>query len=299
MPVTIGGATRAWPKWKLLPRSASIIVRYHKPILLSEQEREANRDNREFQRQVMQRVAASINRSLIPSIRWAESLERWYHQPPSHIRSYEWAPLIATVVAVFVAGARETLRTDWLNIILPPALYYAYILADLTLIKPSRLAKWLRNSAPIWLILVWHYSLTLSLLAPTGDRNALLLAAALAGFFPFFYEDYFSLQKFVRGIVVSYYVSLAISLALPHGIGTLVAVLCFIAIFAIWYQTPYRRPVVAVMLVSVASAIIMSGEPRSPLLIYAALPLLTILYLETFVTIAYDIRKAGNVSLKE
>src|SRR5262245_31982095 len=157
VPVTIGGATRAWPKWKLLPRSARIIVRYHGPIRLSEEEREASRDNREFQRQVMQRVAASINRSLVPSIRGAESLERWYHQPPSHIRSYEWAPLIATIVALIVASLRETLHTDWLNIVLPPALYYAYLMADLTLIKPSRLAKWLRNSAPIWLILIWHY----------------------------------------------------------------------------------------------------------------------------------------------
>ena len=298
VPVTIGGATRAWPKWKLLPRSARIIVRYHEPIRLSEQEREANRDNRDFQALVMRRVAASINRSLVPSIRGAESLERWYHQPPSHVRSYEWAPLIATLIAIVVASSRETLHTDWLNIILPPALYYAYIMADLTLIKPSRLAKWLRNSAPIWLILLWHYSLTLALLAPTGDRNVLLLAATLAGFFPFFYEDYYSLQKFVRGIVVSYYVSLAISLALPHGLGTLVAVLCFIAIFALWYETPYRKLIVAVMLVSVASAVSLSDEPRSPLLIYTALSLLTIAYLETFVTIAYDIRKAGNVSLK-
>jgi 1-acyl-sn-glycerol-3-phosphate acyltransferase len=299
VPVTIGGATRAWPKWKLLPRSARILVRYHEPIRLSEQEREVNRDNREFQRQVMQRVAASINRSLVPSIRGAESLERWYHQPPAHVRSYEWAPLIATMVALVVASLRETLRTDWLNIVLPPALYYAYIMADLTLIKPSRLAKWLRNSAPIWLILVWHYSLTLALLAPTGDRNVLLLVATLAGFFPFFYEDYYSLQKFVRGIVVSYYVSLAISLALPHGLGTLVAVLCFIAVFALWYETPYRMLIVAVTLLAVASAVSLSDEPRSPLLIYAALSLLTIVYLETFVTIAYDIRKAGNVSLKE
>src|SRR5262249_56748331 len=103
VPVTMGGATRAWPKWKLLPRSARIIVRYHEPIRLGEQEREANRDNREFQRQVMQRVAASINRSLVPSIRGAESPERWYHQPPSHARSHECAPPLATILATTCA----------------------------------------------------------------------------------------------------------------------------------------------------------------------------------------------------
>jgi len=298
VPVTIGGAMRAWPKWKLLPRSAKIVVRYHEPIRLSEEERAANRDNREFQQRVTERVAMSVNRSLLPSIRGAESLERWYHQPPSHVRSYEWAPAIATLVTIIVAWRRGTLGARWLNVILPPAIYYAYIMADLALIKPSRLAKWLRNSAPIWMILAWHYPLTSALVLPAGERNDLLVAATLAAFFPFFYEDYYSLQKFVRGVVVSYYFSLAISLALPHGLGTLVAVLGFIAIFVMWRQVIYRKLIAAVMLASVALAIGLSDEPRAPLLIYAALSFAAIVYLQTFVTIAYDIRKAGNVSLK-
>jgi 1-acyl-sn-glycerol-3-phosphate acyltransferase len=298
VPVTIGGATRAWPKWKLLPRSARIVVRYHDPIRLSEEERAANRDNREYQRQVTERVATSINRSLLPSIRGAETLERWYHQPPSHVRSYEWAPAIATLIAVIVAWRRGTLSAHWLNVILPPAIYYAYIVADLTLIKPSRLAKWLRNSMPIWLILAWHYPLTRALILPAGDMNDLLLAATLAAFFPFFYEDYYSLQKFVRGVVVSYYFSLAISLALPNGLGTLVAVLCFIAIFVLWQGVIYRKLIAAVMLATMALAVWLSDEPRTPLLIYAGLSFVTIVYLQTFITIAYDIRKAGNVSLK-
>src|SRR5262249_49091635 len=180
VPVTIGGATRAWPKWKLLPRSAKIIVRYHEPIHLSQQDRAANRDNREFHQQVMRRVAASINRSLAPSIRGAEALERRYHQPPSHIRSYEWAPLIATLTATLVANRRGTLAAHWLGVVLPPAIYYLYLLADLALIRPNRLAKWLRNSMPIWLILAWHYPLTRALAAPSGARNDLLLAATLA-----------------------------------------------------------------------------------------------------------------------
>jgi 1-acyl-sn-glycerol-3-phosphate acyltransferase len=298
VPVTIGGAMRAWPKWKLLPRPAKIVVRYHDPIRLSEEERAANRDNREFQRQVTERVATSVNRSLLPSIHGAESLEHWYRQPPSHVRSYEWAPAIVTMIATVVAGRRGTLAAHWLNVILPPAIYYAYLAADLALIKPGRLAKWLRNSMPIWLILAWHYPLTSALILPAGDRNELLVAATLAAFFPFFYEDYYSVQKFVRGVVVSYYFSLAISLALPHGLGTLVAVLVFIAIFVLWHEVIYRKLIAAVMLASAALAVGLSDEPRAPLLIYAALSFATIAYLQTFVTIAYDIRKAGNVSLK-
>ncbi|HEV2663344.1 MAG TPA: lysophospholipid acyltransferase family protein [Blastocatellia bacterium] len=298
VPVTIGGAMRAWPKWKLLPRSAKIVVRYHEPIRLSEEERAANHDSREIQRQVTERVAMSVNRSLLPSIRGAESLERWYHQPPSHVRSYEWAPAIAMLIAIIVASRRGTLAARWLNVILPPTIYYAYLMADLTLIKPSRLAKWLRNSMPIWLILAWHYPLTTALILPAGDWNYLLVAATLAAFFPFFYEDYYSVQKFVRGVVVSYYFSLAISLALPHGLGTLVAVLGFIAIFVLWQEVIYRKLIAAIMLASVALAVGLSDELRAPLLVYAALSFATIAYLQTFVTIAYDIRKAGNVSLK-
>jgi 1-acyl-sn-glycerol-3-phosphate acyltransferase len=298
VPVTIGGAMRAWPKWKLLPRPAKVVVRYHEPIRLSEEERAAKRDSREFQRQVTERVATSINRSLVPSIHGAESLEHWYRQPPSHVRSYEWAPAIVTMIATIVAGRRGTLAASWLNIILPPAIYYAYLMADLALIKPGRLAKWLRNSAPIWLILAWHYPLTGALILPAGDRNDLLVAATLAAFFPFFYEDYYSVQKFVRGVVVSYYFSLAISLALPHGLGTLVAVLGFIAIFVLWQEVIYRRLIAAVMLASMALAVGLSDEPRTPLLLYAALSFATIVYLQTFVTVAYDLRKAGNVSLK-
>src|SRR5262245_24463773 len=284
VPVTIGGAMRAWPKWKLLPRSAKIVVSFHEPIHLSEEERAANGDNREFQRQVTERVAMSINCSLVPSIRGAESLERWYHQPPSHVRSYEWAPAIATMIAIIVAWRRGTLGAHWLNVILPPAIYYAYIMADLTLIKPSRMAKWARNSMPIWLILAWHYPLTRALILPAGDRNDLLLAATIAAFLPFFYEHYYSVQKFVRGVVVSYYFSLAISLAMPHGLGTLVAVLCFIATFVLWRGVIYRRLIEAVMLASVALAVGLSDEPRAPLLIYAALSFATIVYLQTFVT---------------
>jgi hypothetical protein len=202
------------------------------------------------------------------------------------------------MIAIILAGRRGTLAARWLNIVLPPAIYYAYLMADLALIKPGRLAKWLRNSAPIWLILAWHYPLTSALILPAGDRNDLLVAVTLAAFFPFFYEDYYSVQKFVRGVVVSYYFSLAISLALPNGLGTLVSVLGFIAIFVLWQKVIYRKLIAAVMLASVALAVGLSDEPRTPLLIYAALSFATIVYLQTFVTIAYDLRKAGNVSLK-
>ncbi|MGH9838395.1 MAG: lysophospholipid acyltransferase family protein [Blastocatellia bacterium] len=297
VPVTIGGASRAWPKWRLLPKSAKIVVRYHEPIRLDESERLKYREDREFQQEVMQRVAASINRSLKPAIRGAETIEKWYTQPPPNIRSYEWAPLIAMIVTLIVAYLRGTFAAHALPVILICAGYYLYLMADLMLLKPSRLAKWIRNSMPIWLILIWHYFLVRGVAVPVGDQNLLLVVATIAAFFPFFYEDYFSLQKFVRGAVASYYYSMLLQLWRPHGLGTLVAVLGMIAIFVFWYRVIYRWWIAAAMAAAIVAAVRMSSAPIPPLLVYAALALGVIVYLQTLITIAYDIRRAGNVSL--
>lgn len=298
VPVTIGGAFRAWPKWKLLPKPAKIIVWYHEPIRLTEADRAARRDDKEFHQQVMRQLAERINRSLTPSLREHKSYEKWYRQPPSHIRSYEWAPLIATIITLLVAVKRGTLNATWLGIILPPIAYYLYLMADLSLIPPSRMAKWIRNTMPIWLILIWHYLLSRALAVPPGERNELLVAATLAAFFPFFYEHYFTLQKFVRGIVASYYFSMALLIGWPHSLGTLVAVLGFIAVFALWFRVIYRWWMAGVMCAVIALSAWLTASTRLPLLIYAALAVATIGYLQSFVTIAYDIRRAGDVSLK-
>lgn len=298
VPVTIGGAYRAWPKPRLLPKPAKIIIRYHEPIQLDEAELHAGRANKDLHQQVMQRVATSINRSLKPALRGADSIEDWYRQPPAHIRSYEWAPLIAALIALLVAWQRGTLTDHWLDIIAPPLAYYLYLLTDLLLIKPARLAKWLRNSMPIWLILVWHNLLTEAVRVPAGARNAWLVAAVLAAFFLFFYEDYFTLQKFVRGLVTGYYFSLALLLAWPHPLGTLVAVLGFVAVFVFWYRVIYRWWMATAMGAVLAAMMWLDGNGRAALLIYAALAVLVNIYLQTFISIAYDIRRAGNVAMK-
>ncbi|MFN0108716.1 MAG: lysophospholipid acyltransferase family protein [Blastocatellia bacterium] len=298
IPVTIGGAYRAWPKWKLLPKPAKIIVKYHPPIQLNDADRSARRDDKEFHGQVMQQVAESINRSLTPSLRVHDAYERWYSQPPSNIRSYEWAPLVAVIVTLLVSIRRNTIGETWLGVSLPAAGYYLYLMADLVMIKPSRVAKWIRNTMPVWLVLIWHYPLCSALAVPFGERNEWLVAAALAALFPFFYEHYFTLQKFVRGLVASYYFSMVLQLGWLHELGTLVAVLGFIVVFALWFEVIYRWLISAVMLAVIAAAIWLTESSLSGLVIYAALAFGMIAYLQTFVSFAYDIRKAGEVSFK-
>ncbi|MBO0721779.1 MAG: hypothetical protein J2P41_13200, partial [Blastocatellia bacterium] len=290
-PVTIGGAYRAWPKWKRIFKPAKIVIRFHDPIVISEVDRQARGHEKGFHLEVMEKFAGTISRSLTPSLRGADSIEQLYRQPPSHIRLYEWAPLIVTTITIWLASLRGTLDGRWTGILLPAAAYYIYLISDLWFINPSRLAKWVRNSMPIWLIMIWHYPLTGALGLPAGARNYWLVASALAAFFPFFYEDYYTLQKFVRGLVVSYYLSLALLLARPHPLGTLVAILGFIAIFVFWYRVIYRRLIALVMCLVIATAVWLSDDSRLPLLIYAALGLAVNAYLRTFISVAYDTRK--------
>jgi 1-acyl-sn-glycerol-3-phosphate acyltransferase len=298
VPITIGGASRAWPKWRLLPKPAKIVVRYHAPIRLDEAERAARGDDRGYQQEIMQRVAASINRSLTPALRGAANLERWYRQPPSNIRSYEWAPLLAGLIATLIAQQWQRLGAHWLSIWLPLLAYHLYLIADLLVIKPGRSAKWLRNSMPLWLIFGWHYPLTRALDVPAGEMNVWLAGAVLAVFFPFFWEDYYRLQKFVRGLVVVYYFSLALLLGWPHALGTFVAVLSFILVFSLRYRTRFYALTLALMLLLLALAVVLTGSASLPLLAYVALAAATLGYLQTFATIAYDIRQAGEVSVQ-
>jgi 1-acyl-sn-glycerol-3-phosphate acyltransferase len=309
VPITIGGASRAWPKYRLLPKPAKIVVRYHKPIrpdqlkdnlkddLKDELEPAGRPDDRDLQQEIMRAVARSINRSLAPALHSSDSFEKWYGQPPANIRSYEWAPLIAALVATVAIGLGRAPWANWPMIWLPVAGYYLYLISDLLIIRPGRAAKWLRNSMPIWLILAWHHWLTTALGLPAGELNAWLVGGALAAFFPFFWEDYFTLQKFVRGLVVVYYFSLALALRWPHGLGLFVALVSFIIIFSLKYKPVYYPATITLMLIMIAAAMILQGALTLPLLYYAALAAAVLGYIQTFVAVAYDIRRAGNVSL--
>jgi 1-acyl-sn-glycerol-3-phosphate acyltransferase len=298
VPVTIGGASRAWPKWKLLPKPAKVIVRYHKPIHISDADRETHRSDKEFHQKIMSDMAKSINRSLTPALHGDASYERWYKQPPSNIRIYEWVPLIAVLIATLITFFRKTLTDNLHHLWIPAIVYYLYLAADLQFIKPSRESKWLRNSMPIWLVVIWHNGLTTALQVPQGEKNLLLLYVTSAAFFVFFWEDYFTLQKFVRGLVLVYYLSIALLLQWPHPSGLFVAVSAFIIAFSLWFRTIYYWATVAVIAIALGIALFTTSEVRPVLLIFAALGVAAIAYLQTFISAAYDIRKAGSISIK-
>jgi 1-acyl-sn-glycerol-3-phosphate acyltransferase len=295
VPVTIGGAYRAWPRWRLLPKPAKIIVRYHSPIVLDETERASRAGDKQYHQQVMDEVAGAINRSLAPALRGSEALERLYRQPPSHIRSYEWVPLATAIVAAAVASARGATPASP-RIWFAPAIYYAYLASDLLLIRQTRTAKWIRNSMPLWLIYFWHYPLTTATGLPEGRDNALLAAIVLLVFFPFFWEDYYRLQRFIRGLVVVYYSSLALELRWPDQLAVLVAVTGFIVLFSVRYRTVLRWTGAGLALLGASYSIWSAGgfgangAIGTSLAVYIALSVAALLYLNVFASVAYDIR---------
>lgn len=295
IPATIGGATRVWPKWKLFPKPAKLIVTFHEPIILDERERIARRDDKGYRDEVMEKVAQSINSALLPALRGSEAWERWYRQPPSHIRTYEWAPLIAALIASFVLIWRGTFRSNWHLVWLPILIYFGYLIADLTLFSQGRMAKWIRNSMPIWLIGGWHTWLTRSLELPYGSLTPYLAVVTLAVFFVFFYEDYYSLQKYVRGIVVAYYLTLALELLLPHSSALLVTLVAFQIAFLIWFDIKFRWILAALLAALFMAAMWFGTRPSAELIVYACLGLVTVIYLETFISAAYDIRKTATL----
>jgi 1-acyl-sn-glycerol-3-phosphate acyltransferase len=299
VPVTIGGASRAWPKWKLLPKPAKIIVRFHPPLALDPAECATRGEEREYHYEVMARVAKAINRSLAPALRGAESWERWYRQPPAHIRTYEWAPTVAATIATLVTLSRGTFADGWLKIGLPVAIYWLYLLADLALLRPTRFAKWARNSMPIWLILIWHAPLTSALALPSGELNGWLVAATLGVFFLFFYEDYYRLQKFVRGLVAVYYFALALALALPHERGVFIAVVGFMIFFSLWFEIIFRWAVAIVLGLLLGYGIWTAPPPASHWLPYLGLAIGGVFYLQTLSSFAYDIRREVRIEKAE
>jgi hypothetical protein len=152
---------------------------------------------------------------------------------------------------------------------------------------------------PIWLVVIWHNGLTVALTVPQGEKNLLLLAVTIAAFFVFFWEDYFTLQKFVRGLALVYYLSIAMLLLWPNPLGLFVAISFFIITFSLWYRTIYYWATIAVMAIALTFALGSTSEIRVILLAYVALGAATIGYLQTFINAAYDIRKAGSISVKE
>jgi hypothetical protein len=141
--------------------------------------------------------------------------------------------------------------------------------------------------------------LATALQVPRGEMNLLLLLVTVAAFFVFFWEDYFTLQKFVRGLVLVYYLSIALLLQWPVSTGLFVSVSAFVIAFNLWYRTIFYWASMVVMLLALSYVLLTTGEFRPGLFAFLTLGIASIAYLQSFINAAYDIRKAGSISVNE
>ena len=93
----------------------------------------------------------------------------------------------------------------------------------------------------------------------------------LSSFFVFFYEDYYSLQKYVRGVVVVYYLTLALELRWPSSIALNVSLLVYQIAFAAWFRVLFWKAILVVLTGVLVASVWTSMGDLKILFLYAAL----------------------------
>ncbi len=254
-PATLTGAFRVWAPhdqrrpsvWgKLFPRPGKITLKFHPPVVLDPDERQRRAHEKDYHRQVIEQVMAPVIRRVEPSLRAEERIEELVQQPASHIRIYEWLPLIAIVVGAAFMHVRQVWQMGLLaTAAISYEVYFLYLVADIHWIGQNRRTKFLRNViAPALLLLVMFPTLvevvaTLRLavwqerhpLPPRPWAFAGPVGRALADWwtvtylFPlvyivsslwtYYFSHYLQFQKLVRGLLLSFYAGLLLVILAP------------------------------------------------------------------------------------
>jgi hypothetical protein len=147
------GRTGFWGR--VIPRPGKITVKFHPPVALDPAEREARAHDKEYHRQITERVMAPVIRRVEPAIRAEARIEELVRQPASPIRIYEALPLLALAVSALIMWRWELAQPQ---LLVPAALFYAcylsYLLMDIFWVPQNRRAKFVRNvAAPLGLLL--------------------------------------------------------------------------------------------------------------------------------------------------
>ena len=170
VPVTIAGAFHSWPRLgprkRSLPRPWKLVVTFHEPIRISEEERQRHARDKAFAENLSKRVMDTLNRTLEPAIRAEEKIDHLLAGPAAHIRLYELFPLFLSVAAAFLMG----LRTNWFSgpatfgaawsfltgFLALGALYFVYLLLDRHMWKQNALTRALRSLSPFFFLLFYY-----------------------------------------------------------------------------------------------------------------------------------------------
>ncbi len=238
VPATITGAFRAWPYFRSLPEPARITVRYHEPI-----------DSRPFQGlpeeealpALLDELRRRVDRTLLPGVKADLKISMLYRRPAPWPRLHEYGPALGLALLVF--WKTRSFAAVW-----PAYAYLAYLLLDLLVIPPGRLAKWVRNGSSMFFLLVYGGWLLSRLgLPPVPARRALLAVLAGAAF-PYLYERGRVVAAFMHGMVLTILMELGALYLWPTGLGPHIALPVYAAAFAWERRTVFSRWSVPVLL---------------------------------------------------
>lgn len=237
-PVTIAGAHRAWPRTRLVPHPARIRVRYHAPIDPAPyRDQPADTGLTALLDELRQRV----ERSLRPAVKADLRFNLVYARPAPWPRAHE---CLAALMPAALAGSATR---QWLAV-WPTAAYALYLLLDRIVIRQGRLAKWLRNASPVFLLLACGPFVMRSLGLSPPPAGGALVAILLGALYPYIYDRGRSGLAFVRGLVLTLACGLVAMIDTPCAAGYHVSLPLFAAAFAWERRGVFWRYAVLVLL---------------------------------------------------
>ena len=253
-PSTLTGNFRVWAPqapgrtgfWgRVIPRPGKMTLKFHPPVVLDPEARAARQHDKAYHRQIIEAVMAPVIRRVEPSLRAEERIEELLRGPASHIRIYEWLPLIATIVGAFFMRLRQVWELRlWFAAATACGLYVLYLLVDIYWIPQHWTTKLVRNIlAPVLLLLVmfptlfdvvarlrlaawqgesvpagwWPFSgFVGSLLSDWWTLTYLFPLAYIAlSLWVYYFSHYLQFQQLVRGLLLSFYAGLLLIILVP------------------------------------------------------------------------------------
>jgi hypothetical protein len=257
VPATITGAFRAWPYFRLFPKPARILVRYHDPIDPADYKGRSPEDAVEA---LLAELRRRVERSLLPGVKADLRISVLYRTPAPAPRLHEYAPALAFALLVFW-------KTRSFAAVAPAYGYLAYLLLDQFVIPQRRLVKWARNASSFFFVLLYG-GLVLSPalgLPPVPAQGALLSVMCGAGF-AYLYERGRVAVGFGRGVVLTACLELLALQLSPTGVGPHVALPLFAAAYGWERRTVFWRYAAPLLLVyaAVTSRWLLGGAELLP-----------------------------------
>ncbi len=234
VPITITGAYEAWPVTRLFPRLRKITVKFHEPIMLDPKECDSRHEDSTFYDEVTEKWRDIVDTRLIPGLKAQESLNKHFARPAAYLRVFEIVPLAAYLIIMVAMLLFH--RVSWLWLTLPLITYYSYIILDLMVLKQGRKSKIIRDLAAPMLMLLWYPTIVIALgIKVTAFISLVMLTVGVC--LPYYWANYYDTQRFLRGLVMTYYLSFAIQLVKPAEFGLHWSLTIFALVYALYHRS--------------------------------------------------------------